>query len=540
MKKLLVLLLLDVCRLRNWFKTHSGIKIIVFFGFFLVVLFIIAIEYLLASNFFLLSSAYEQFGKAVADYSLNSAFLVLFIFGTVSSIGSASGALYKPNFLKFLMSSPLEPEIIFLSRLLFSFFGTLVLLFTFLAPPLYAYYQNFPSSPDYFLRSLLVIFILAVSSHNLGSILSLLLTKKFKKISGPALLSLFSFALFGSFALLKFLFPPEFFRLHQAADWQEFSANLGKLPLLSTLLPTNWLTKTITSSWSAVTVYALLSAFGIAVLTYLLGKAWYQSSWMQAQETRFIAGKPVSKNLPSVPLLRLSYNQVGLTLNELIGILRTSSDLFYLAFLFSLTVVLLILVKNIPRLLSINPENIPFLISFSFAGLCYLFMTLSLRIIYPSMAKEKKTAWYLFSLPLHRLQILRSKMTFALLISFPAILMGIIAALLVKTTLAVTFTFCFLFSLTTIVISLSQLFFGVISPNFSESDNPDASGTSGSGMAAIVFSLLFILLSSTSLYFLNLGPENQILLFLLNAAAAFLLLAPLYLLAGQSLKNYNL
>ena len=97
MTQLLSLFTADLQRIRNWFSSHRGAKLLVVVGFLLVVAIVVIVEFILANTFFMLVASQGEFGKAVADYGLNAALLVIFIFAFTSSLAANGKSLFKSN-----------------------------------------------------------------------------------------------------------------------------------------------------------------------------------------------------------------------------------------------------------------------------------------------------------------------------------------------------------------------------------------------------------------------------------------------------------
>jgi hypothetical protein len=541
MKQLIAIQHIDFLRIQNWFRSHSGTKLLILLAFFLIIAFIVAIEFILANVFFRFLSTQKEFGKAVAEYSINAALLVIFLLAVVSSFASSSSSLYKPDFLRFLHSLPISQGKLLISRLITSLASSLWMIMFFLSPLILAFGLNFQAGPQFVLRGLTVLFLLIASSHAVGTSISVLIVNHIGRVSRKTMAFVFILFISSSILLMRFLFPPSFFRLYHAADWPAFQRQLGQLPLLSTFLPTNWLASTLTSGWSLASLVAIGLVMGIVGISLWIGEVYYLSSWRRAQEGQFLAGAKLTKirKRSNFPVL-LNSPLGSLIANDLLAVARSSRELGYLAFLAGLTFALLYLTRNIPALAQAQPEFLPTVQTMSLIGFSYLFMTLTARLVYPLIAREKRTSWLLFSQPLSRLQVLEAKVIFAFLVAFPALPISYIASRLAMLPPDASLTYTLILFVTAISLSLIQLFAGTIAPNFKESDNLEATSTSGSGLAAIILCLIFSSISGAIFYQFITFSISFLYVFLSMMIVSVIMLTPLWILARKSIYNYDI
>ena len=541
MSQVLALLRLDLLRIRNWFRSFVGTKLVVLFGFAAVIALVVLVEYLMALSFFRFTALQAEFGRAVAQYAINATLLLVFLLAVASSIAASAGALYRPSFLRFLLTIPIAAGKLFVTRLVAALVQSTWVIVLLLTPILAAYGRIYSQGPDFAARTLTVLVLLAVASQAIGGMLTVVLVRRFGSLSRKSLAALFVFVIAGSLLMMRFLFPPAFFRLYYAEDWPTFQAQLGQLPLLSTSLPTNWLAKTLTGTWSGETVIAALSTVLLSIGAFWVGKSMYVDSWRAAHEGRFLAGKKVALKTESSRFPRMLKTPTGaLLMNELLAVVRSPAEATYAAFLTGLTIVLLFMMRSVPALEKAAPQLLPAVYALSLVGLSYLFMTLTVRLVYPLMAKEKRSAWFIFSIPVKRETILTSKVAFALLLALPSLVLALVAGVFLQLPLALLVIFTLLVLLTTITVALLQLLLGTIAPNFAESDNLEAASTSGSGLTAINLSLAFIGISGYAFYKVAIGVTDGIAAVITMAFLAAVWLGLLYMLARRALHRYDL
>src|SRR3989337_2770428 len=103
MRQVSTLLRLDFLRIRNWFRTYTGTKLIVIGGFAVVIAFVVAVEYFLSRSFFMIIASQEEFGLAVSRYSMNAAMLLLFLFSLASTMAAGATIFFRPDYLRHLL-----------------------------------------------------------------------------------------------------------------------------------------------------------------------------------------------------------------------------------------------------------------------------------------------------------------------------------------------------------------------------------------------------------------------------------------------------
>lgn len=542
--------LVDFLRIRNWFRYQSIAKIFVVAAFLLVVSFILVLEYILAEGFFGFLSYQKEFGKLTASYCFNAGFLFLFLLAVVSGVAATNNALYRPEIVRFLVSTPISSGLLFTSRMVQVAIHSLWIVGIFLAPPLLSYGRNFIAGSDYFIRCLVVLIVFTLASLAISALFTILLVGRFGRLSGRTIVFMFGLVIFCFFLLIQIFFPSSFFLLRDIENIQTFQEKLSALPLSSHLLPTNWLSTTIVDSWSFSTLAAFVFGFILVTVAFYCGKKFYITSWQAVQEDVFLAGtQTVRKNtyshFPSIiprPLGR--YQTVpplgSLYINELLGVIRSSSEVFYIAFIAGLLVVMLFVGSKVPRLQEISSSFLHIVYAIFLVGLSYIFMTLSLRLVYPLMAKEKRLAWFIFSLPIQRENLLIPKSAFAASLIFMSIPVGVFGGYLIDLPQNLVFIFAIFLSITIGFVTLANLFIGTIAPNFAEGNNPEAASTSGSGLVATMLSLAFIVFSGFLFYSIiveTIVAFFALILLCLTAASIILLL---FLMAKRSIKLYNL
>lgn len=541
--------LIDFLRIRNWFRYQFEAKVFVALAFLLVIFLILVFEYMLAEGFFGFLSYQEEFGVLTSRYSFNAGFLFLFLIAVVSCVAATNNILYKPEILRFLISAPISVSVLFTSRITQVAFHSFVTLGILLAPPLFVFGRHFPVGSDYVIRFIVVVIVFTLASQAIGGLITILLVSRFGRLSGRTIILMFGLVIFSFFIFVQVFFPSSFFLLSNIENIQTFQEKLSELPLSSEFLPTNWLATTIVDGWSSSTLAVFLSTLILVASAFYSGKKFYIKSWQVSQEGTFLAGTSTVKGrhshfppiIPSPLGTHQTVHPLGsLYINEFLGVIRTSGEVFYIAFLTGLLVIMLFVGSKVPGLKEISSSFLYIMYAVFLVGLSYIFMTLSARLIYPLMAKEKRTAWFVFSLPLQREKLLISKSAFAASLMFSSLLVGIFGSILIAFSEEIALIFVFFLLITVGFVSFANLFIGTIAPNFAESDNPDAASTSGSGLVATTLSFGFILLSGFLFYSIILETISAFFALFLLFLVAAVILVYLFLMAKQRINQYNL
>jgi len=320
-----------------------------------------------------------------------------------------------------------------------------------------------------------------------------------------------------------------------------FQEKLSQLPLSSQILPTNWLATTIVDSWSFSTLAAFIFGFILVTVAFYTGKKFYIKSWQAVQEGVFLAGtntarKNTRSHFPSIIPRPLG----SLYFNEILNVIRSSSEVFYIAFITGLLVVMLFVANHVPGLEKISNQFLYVVYAIFLLGLSYIFMTLSARLIYPLMAKEKRSAWFLFSLPLKREELLISKSAFAASLIAFSIPVGLFGGYLIALPENLMLIFTFFLIVAVGFVTFSNLFIGTIAPNFAEGYNPEAASTSGSGLVATSVSIAFIAFSGFLFYSIIVETISTFFALFLLCLTAGIILILLFLMARRNINQYNL
>lgn len=180
----------------------------------------------------------------------------------------------------------------------------------------------------------------------------------------------------------------------------------------------------------------------------------------------------------------------------------------------------------------------PGLITFCLGWLLFFTTAFLLRIIFPVMAREQNSAWYLFSLPLPPERIVISVIKACVGLSAVFGVFSVVLWLMIPIP-AASRVFLSVWSIWTIgLLALLHATAGMINPNFADGADPERVSTSVMGMVALGSSMLIIGVVCLGVYtFLRSGvmPAYFWIAFVLLSMMPFFLLTR----ARESVSDYE-
>ncbi|MFA5025505.1 MAG: hypothetical protein WC503_03310 [Candidatus Shapirobacteria bacterium] len=530
-------------RVANWFKDNTATKLFVIFGFLAVVFGIVFTEYRIGSIYLRFANEYAPFGPAMAVYSLKVAVFLLFVLAVISSTAISNSTLYQNRTLSHLFTLPIKPVSIFISKVVPGWLtstGVLLLLI-----PLFFIYNKYIFKSDYFVIVIgFGLLILSIVSQALGTIFSTGIAYFLGKITRQKQLIIIFSLVFCFGILLKLLFPSGMFRLAETDSYSTFQSQIDKFPLMGKLLPTNWLVDSLTGSLSLIsTLSAVLVMFCLLAIVKIIGSKYYLLAWRQAQNQSYLAGNNLEKgqsdfDFPKIGKVKNIYSP--LVINDILSLVRSNTEVNYSLFLGSMLIILIFSVNSLVILKDTTPGLLLAINLIAFVSVSLIFLISAMRSIFPMMAKEKFTAWFSFSLPLSREDLLKEKLLVSVLLGIPSlpVVMIIVHGLRLSSDKALVLTL--LMTAIVMFINILQCLFGSISPNFKEAENPDAVSTSSLGILALMLSLLVIAISTIQLsnYFhSNISGLGFAIRWI---SMVIVITTPILLIATKSVQKYSL
>lgn len=499
MKHSLVLLTIDIKAIKDWFSTQTISKLLVLLGFLVVLLTVFLALFSFSNFYFKTLSDYEVTGFLTATYILKASLIVVLWLGIGSSIVSTATAFLAPRNLDHLLALPIKPVSIVFWMFLKTTLVNVVFFFVTLAPTFISFALAF-HAVDFSLivRLTFILFTLSILTNGIGTILAFLLIPKLKGKGYLAALIGLIFFLISTFAILHLVFPPEIHNLHSVTA-QQFNIIYQKLPISHPLLPINWLVNTFIEGFSVFTLYLLAFACLIALISLLIQSKklvfLYQTLSVKDSEPLMIERKfhhnqwYVLSGATSYQQ-KLSNSRLPVLLKDWLSIVRSTSEIGYAIFLSALaffSLLFFLLAGDLKELPTLWKFRLTF---FSFTWLIFFTTAYLLRLVFPLMAREGESAWYIFTQPITPPSLLLPKVYLGVLLSLPLlaislIIWSIIPYLASWRILLLIFSF-----LAIVILAVSQAILGSIFPNFSASKDPEKVSTSGMGLFTLTVSFL--------------------------------------------------
>lgn len=529
MRNLATLFTFDAIAIKRWFKTQTVSKVLVLFGFGIVSFITALFFYGFSRVFFSLLSSYEQFGKLTANYLIHATIVMMAWFGIGSSFVATLSFVLMPNKqIRYLVTLPVK-----LSALVaWVFTKTMVistlLLIVVLAPVAFAYAQIFSLlNYGFIFRFICTLLILTIVINSVGSLLSYLIAPLFQKktlLVGLLILSLF--LLLGGL-LLRLIFPPALFSFATSNQGQ-FNSIYDSLPLVNPYFPTVWMAQILVSPSLEIIIPALL----LTIILMAISFAYQSKKFLHLfHHLSLKSDQKVFKTVSFSP-------SFALIQKDWLSIIRSWQELGYALFLFSMGIFFFLLLSR-AHVSRITEKGYSLeLTLFAFVWLIFFTTAFQLRLVFPLMAREGISSWYLFSLPLPKNKILFAKTIFALLITLPFFILGIIVWYFLP--FAVTFkVYLALVSLATILLlTIIQVLLGSINPQFSIASDPEKISTSTMGLTAFLYSVGITAIFAYELFLML--KNNQLLFSSIVVLILVSLIIPLFLYQIINRFNYEI
>jgi len=464
---------------------------------------------------FLYLEGVELIGPVLSARILNLAFLVFFTMLLMSNLVTSLSTFFRSREVDFLMSSPIPAGRVFTSKFIenvfYSSWATLIAGI----PLIFAFGASRNSSLFFYPSALLtLLFFLAIPAC-LGVLLLLLLIYVFPRIKkGKVLLFLVGFLLLG--AVIFLLGRPSVFKIPFTSELSELDRYLESLGAYSSpYLPSTWLTNSILSASARhpamaglslqsdfLFFFLLLLSTGLffVLLTQGIGMKVYRSLWLSrgrgtASRAHTTLRTPYSAlrigSIPHSPVASLIWK-------DIIIFLRDPTQWTQAAILLGLLTVYVVSLHKTPIYFK-DPfwKTVISFINLGFTG--YVFATLSIRFIYPTISLEGSSFWVLRTSPLSIRGLFFGKLLVNL---FIGILLVEVLVILSNLLLEVGFFLTLISSIAVLFFALSlvsiSMGFGAALLDLKER-NPSKIASGPGGLLTALVSLTYIALSATIL-----------------------------------------
>lgn len=532
MNKELVLLYYDWLGVKSWFRSQTLSKVLVLLAFVIVFLGFAVFLYFFSSGFFTNLGFYKQYGVLTSRYLIEGAVVIVSWFVLAASLVSNLGSLIKNNLrLEYLLSQPVKTRTIlrwiFIKAVMSNFF----LLSLIFSPIMFAFGHIFwPGSfVDFAIRLFFVLGCLTLFTTSLSLFLSYFLASLVKKrLYFVSVVGITVFFLV-VFSLVYFIFPKELTYLVEAPPGQFFKI-YRQLPLSKDWLPSTWIADIFFNRLSLNVLFLLILTITPTVFVFRFQKKRLISllcflTWRTNKKTP-------TKNWEI-------FSRQPLVYKDWLSVKRSPAETGYLLFLFSIAGFFFFFLLRILIFKRITDWWRDEVIVFSFVWLIFFSSAFLLRLVFPLMAKEGVSSWYIFTLPVSKLKILLWKVISGLLITLPLLLFSFLLWFFIPLQAQERLLMNLVSFLVIIWLSLVNVLLGSIFPNFNQGADSEKVSTSGMGIITLIIVVIITIFTSKWLYQVMKGTMAfQKFIFLLVVFGLTILIS-LFSLARYFLKDYQ-
>lgn len=512
----------DFLGARRWFAARSVSRLIVVVLFFLLFGGIAYGLYTIGGIFFRDLASFGTYGELTAAYIIHAAIVVILWLAVVSSMVAGIGMLVSSSpTMSYLLSLPVGKKRLAVWMFLKTVSANVFIMFVAFIPIMLAYAGAFGTLDGPFVaRVALVLALVTYLSTGLGMLLALPLVRLIRGREYQTAVIGFLLFFLSMAALLRFVFPPSLSRLYEAT-LTEFHQIFSALPLNAPNIPTAWLAQTVLAGDAASMAFSLLMTAAVVAVSL-----WAQATY-SVPVLLYLRSRPFFMAVSGQRRQQILNAKDPLLVKDLLSVFRQPSESGYGMFLISVAVFFFAaLGYGLQGELRQEAWKSQLTV-FSFVWLMFFATALLLRFVFPLMAREGKSAWFLFGLPVPRRSILHAKLTFAAYAS------GLLSVFAVAVLYFLPFTAGFRLQLLSysvavmLLLSVVHACLGAIAPNFAMGDEPEKVSTSGMGLLTLLVSILVTSVSGFVIWrIMTLRPDAPMLTvasFLLWSAAAVLL-----------------
>lgn len=536
MNSIVALIWSDFIFIKRWFLKETIGKLLVFSAFILLFLSLSFFINLIANKFFQNLFTFERFGLLTADYIIHAVIILILWLSIASSVASTLTFLVIPNssrdYLSILPVSSFSISFwLFLKSIIINCFFLFIVLFPLTLSFEFVFAENVTLL--YILKLIFLIVSLVTLSASIGSLIAYQLAVFIHDKFYYAAVAGIGLFFFGAYAILKIIFPTSLTALYSASP-EYFEQIYYQLPLVNSLIPTNLLVNTYLNGF---TIESLLLVSVIIFIAFLSISDQTNNIRTILQELRVQISKKIDKQKS---VFKKSFDiRSTLILKDWYSCIRTPSEAGYGIFLLTLVIFFFVFLSKATQTGEIERKHINDLIVFSFDWFVFFSTAFLLRLIFPLMAKEGPSFWYLFSLPIDKKEILDAKLILGLLLTIPICSFSII--------LWIFFPYAAEMKVLLILISIISILFlsginsilGAIYPNFGLGYDPEKVSTGSMGIITLLLSFLATVGLSFLLYKVISGQLSGINALLSVIFSGIFVSSFFYVIATNQLRRYH-
>lgn len=458
--------------------------------------------FILSSRVLLYFQSVEVIGDLLAHHLLGMIFLTFFSLLIFSNIITALSSMYLSDDLELCHSSPIETEIIFISR----FFNTLLssswMVIVFGLPIILAYAYVFSPGPGFYCSILHTGISIIFIAAGIGILFTMLMVRVFpaQKTRDIIMLMLIIFIVF-LYIILRFLRPEKLVDPDAFFSIMQYTYALESTN--SPYLPTHWVTEILWSylsgsnkgnQWFNV-LLLWITAAALFFINVWVARVVYFTGFSKSQEAkRRRKGRGILDRIIRLVKSPFSNEIASIVDKDIRSFFRDNTQWSQLLLLGALVVVYIYNFSVLP--LERSPIRLDFLqniIAFLNMGLAgFVLSAVSVRFIFPAVSSEKGAFWIIRSSPLSLKRFLWGKFS---LYTAPMVILSGSLVIITNYFLHVSTSMMLISSITMILCTFAIVAlgvgFGAIYPNF-KYENISQVSTGFGGLIYMIFSALFI------------------------------------------------
>lgn len=485
----------------------------------LVALVVVSILFFFGFSFFY----FIMFGDLFANQGMPQLILIIGLLGCLllsllMTIISANGYLFKSKDYEMLMSLPVKPRTVFLSKLFYLLLMNYgIMLFIYL-PTIIVYAIYNPTGFVFWIMVLPVFLLLPLFMVSIGGFISSLIGIFTARLRFKNLITI-AVALVFTIMIIVLNFQTSMIE----EDPSGFTETVLRVISFLNIGPTIY--EALTGKWLSLLIFTGFSTIPFALFVYLAG-AYFQKMNLKNR------GTYVRKNFKAKTLKKTTQNRALIfreikryfsspiyVLNTIIGPVLT-------------TVVLVLAVMNVGGALDFAQAEaedmsfIPFILTSVLTFMLGVNSTTSC-----SISLEGQSFWILKSSPLHERQIFHAKIMVNILVTIPFIIINVIIAAFVFPLTPIDFIFMLLVpTLVSIYISYIGLFVNILFPRFDYENETKAIKQSISVFITMLSGFLGTLLILGPGLYLGFTLENTLLGYLIKGGMGLVIASTAMLL----------
>lgn len=518
----------------RWFTTKHLSRLIIAILFLAVFCTVTYGVWAISNAFFRSIAGYEQFGKMTAEYIIHAAIIVILWLALGSSVVSYVGLLLSSSpSLSYLLSLPVSPKTLNIWLFTKAVMANFILMaFTFV--PIAAAYSNaFGVWNIFFLiRILLMLLCIVLVSSGIGMVVGLVSVIRLRGREYPAAIAGLVVFVLIMMGIVHLIFPPELALIYDAPS-AKFLTLFSSLPLNNPVLPTAWMTQTVTGGFSLPTLFVLGMTAAVVIVC------------LKFQQTRLVPiflrmrSSAQTGNISPAGFRALGNTNVPLVLKDWFSIIRLPSETGYGLFLGSMAVFFFLFLSfDVRHYLHQETWRIQLTV-FTFAWIAFFATALFLRFLFPLVAREGKSAWYLFTLPITRRRILSAKILLSILFSMPVMVFSGLVWYLLPFVRDSHNQLNYISMVVIFTLALSQVLLGAVLPNFSQGSNTEKVSTSGMGLVALLVSGFVAALAAQWIGHMMSGSAEKVYFSVIPLGSSIIFLLILWFVTQEFIKRWE-